>query len=188
MDLVMSDQNKRIHPHKFTLWVAIGSLVMMFAGLTSAYIVKRNQANWTTFDLPVIFWYSSVVIIASSISMRLSQNYFIAREMAKYRQMLALTMLLGSGFVVMQIVGFIQLFNSGITFTRNVSFSFLYTLVGLHAVHVIAGLIALFVMFVKIFSAKTRNYSSVPIEMMSTYWFFVDILWIYLFVFLLMIR
>lgn len=188
MALVMSDQSKKIHPHKFTLWVAIGSIVMMFAGLTSAYIVKRNQANWTTFDLPVLFWYSTAVIIASSIAMRFSVKYFHDRDMNHYRQMLTLTMMLGIGFVIMQIFGFVQLFNSGITFTKNVSFSFLYTLVGLHAVHVIGGIIALVVMFFKIFSAKSRNYSSVPIEMMSTYWFFVDILWIYLFIFLLMIR
>jgi hypothetical protein len=72
----MNDQRKRIHPHKFTLWVGIGSIVMMFAGLTSAYIVKRNLVNWITFDLPVIFWYSTAVIIASSITIMVSRNYF----------------------------------------------------------------------------------------------------------------
>ena len=189
MDLIiMADQKQRMHPRKFTLWIAIASIVMMFAGLTSAYIVKRNQPNWTTFQLPIIFWYSSAVIILSSITMKMSQNYFVAREMAKYRRMLAITMLLGILFVVMQIVGFTQLFSAGVTFTKNVSFSFLYTLVGLHAVHVLGGLIALFVMFIQLFSSRRRNYSSVPVEMMSTYWLFVDLLWIYLFIFLLMIR
>ena len=188
MNLIMTAQNKRMHPHKFTLLVALGCIVMMFAGLTSAYIVKRNQANWTTFDLPVIFWYSSVVIIISSITMRVSKNYFVAREMAKYRQMLFITMLLGIAFVVLQFIGFRQLNDSGITFTKNVAFSFLYTLVGLHALHVVGGLIALLVIFARAFSSKSRNYSVVPIEMMSTYWFFVDVLWIYLFIFLQMIR
>ena len=188
MDIIMTDQKKRVHPHKFTLWVAMGSIVMMFAGLTSAYIVKRSQANWLTFELPVVFWYSTAVLIASSITMRLSQKFFVEGEKVKYRRYLGLTLLLGTGFVLLQVLGFNRLFDSGVTFTRNVSFSFLYTLVGLHAVHVIGGLIALIVMFLKIFSRRSRNYSSVPIEMMSTYWFFVDILWIYLFVFLLMIR
>ena len=184
----MKDQKQRIHPHKFTVWIAIASIVMMFAGLTSAYIVKRNQANWLTFELPLAFWYSTAVIVLSSITMKLSQNYFVTREMPRYRKMLTITMLLGIVFVALQIIGFYQLFNSGVTFTRNVSFSFLYTLVGLHAVHVIGGIIALIAMFFKIFSTKSRNYSVVPVEMMTTYWLFVDLLWIYLFVFLLMIR
>ncbi len=184
----MKDQSKRIHPHKFTLWVGIGSIVMMFAGLTSAYIVKRNLANWVSFDLPVIFWYSTAVIILSSITIMLSQNYFKQREMLKYRQMLTLTMILGILFIVMQCIGFAQLWNGGITLTKNVSFSFLYIIVGLHALHVVAGVIALIVIFLKAFSIKTRVYSEVPIEMMNIYWHFVDFLWIYLFIFLMLIR
>ena len=184
----MTTQQKRIHPHKFTLWVAICSIVMMFAGLTSAYIIKRNQANWLTFDLPVIFWYSTALIIISSVTLMLSQRAFAERAMSKYRKMLAVTCLLGISFIIMQVIGFTQLTASGFTLTKNVAYSFVYILVGLHALHVIGGVIALVVMLVRIFSSKTRNYSSVPVEMMSTYWHFVDLLWIYLFVFLLMIR
>ncbi len=188
MDLVMNEQNKRIHPHKFTLWVGIGSIVMMFAGLTSAYIVKRNLANWITFDLPVIFWYSTAVIIVSSITIMLARNYFKQRAMFKYRQMLMATMFLGILFIAMQCIGFTQLWNNGITLTKNVSFSFLYIIVGLHAVHVVAGAIALIVIFLKAFSSKTRMYSEIPIEMMNIYWHFVDFLWIYLFIFLILIK
>ncbi len=188
MDLIMTNQQKRIHPHKFTLWVVICSMVMMFAGLTSAYIIKRNQANWLTFELPVIFWYSSAIIILSSFTMMISKRAFAEREMGKYRRMLAITTLLGITFIVLQAIGFYQLSGSGITLTRNVAFSFLYVLVGLHALHVIGGVITLTVMLVRVFSRKSRNYSIVPVEMMSMYWHFVDLLWIYLFVFLLMIR
>ncbi len=159
MDIVINDQRKRIHPHKFTLWVGIGSIVMMFAGLTSAYIVKRNLANWITFDLPVIFWFSTAVIIVSSITVMLTRNYFKQAEMAKYRQWLTITMLLGVLFVALQTIGFIQLWNKGITLTKNVSFSFLYIIVGLHAVHVIAGVIAILVVFLKSFSIKRKTYS-----------------------------
>ncbi|MEP6616912.1 MAG: cytochrome c oxidase subunit 3 [Ginsengibacter sp.] len=188
MELVMKEERKKIHPHKFTLWVGIGSIVMMFAGLTSAYIVKRNLANWITFDLPVIFWYSTAVIIASSFTIFLSQNYFKNGEMAKYRQWITITIILGVTFVAMQVLGFVQLWSRGITLTKNVSFSFLYVIVGLHAVHVVAGVIALLVMFLKAFSIKRKLYSSLPIEMMSTYWHFVDLLWIYLLVFLVLIK
>ncbi|MDB5198438.1 MAG: heme-copper oxidase subunit [Chitinophagaceae bacterium] len=188
MELVMTEQRKKIHPHKFTLWVAIGSITMMFAGLTSAYIIKRNQPNWLEFDLPVIFWYSTAAIVSSSITIWLAVRAFRQGEMAKYRKMLIVTFVLGIVFVSLQVLGFIQLWNQGITLTRNVSVSFLYPIVGLHAIHVIGGVIALLIMFLKAFSRKQKTYSAVPVEMMSTYWHFVDLLWIYLLFFLLMIR
>ena len=184
----MTRQRQKMHPHKFTLWVAIGSITMMFAGLTSAYIVKRNQPNWLTFNLPVIFWYSTAVIIASSLTIMLCKRYFIQKEMAKYRQMLLVTTLLGILFVVLQIIGFKQLWANGITLTKNVAYSFLFIIVGLHAVHVIGGVIALMVTFLKAFSTRVKNYSSVPVELIGTYWHFVDFLWIYLLAFLLMIQ
>ncbi|MBC7889613.1 MAG: cytochrome c oxidase subunit 3 [Ferruginibacter sp.] len=188
MSTVVMEQRKRIHPHKFTLWVGVASIVMMFAGLTSAYIVKRNQANWVTFDLPVMFWYSTVVIVISSFTLYLSNKAFRQREMAKYRGLVVATLLLGIIFVIMQVVGFNLLWLKGITLTKNVSFSFLYVILGLHALHVIGGVVALVVLFAKAFSSKVRNYNIVPLEVISTYWHFVDALWIYLLIFLLLIR
>ncbi|MEO6456236.1 MAG: heme-copper oxidase subunit III [Ginsengibacter sp.] len=179
----MNDQRKRIHPHKFTLWVGIASIIMMFAGLTSAYIVKRNLANWISFDLPILFWYSTLLIILSSLTIMVSRNYFKQGEMARYRQWLTVTTGLGILFVIMQTIGFINLWNSGITLTRNVSFSFLYIIVGLHALHVVAGVIALSVILVRSFSSRRKLYSTVQIDLMSTYWYFVDFLWIYLLIF-----
>lgn len=188
MSTVVIQQRKRIHPHKFTLWVGIASIIMMFAGLTSAYIVKRNQANWTTFKLPEMFWYSTAVIILSSLTLYLAQNAFKQREMAKYRSLVVATLFLGILFIALQVIGFNQLWENGITLTKNVSFSFLYVIVGLHALHVIGGLVALIILFLNAFSSKVRNYNLVPIEVISTYWHFVDVLWIYLLVFLIMIR
>lgn len=188
MSAVVMEQRKRIHPHKFTLWVGIGSLLMMFAGFTSAYIVKRNLANWQTFDLPQFFWYSTAAIILSSVTIYLAQKAFKQREMQKYRSLLVATLILGVLFFVFQTLGFIQLWNKGITLQANVSYSFLYVIVMAHAAHVLGGIIALIVLFAKAFSTKTRNYNSVPVELVSTYWHFVDILWIYLLIFLIMIR
>lgn len=188
MIAIMSDQKKRIHPHKFTLWVGIGSIVMMFAGLTSAYIVKRNLANWISFDLPPAFYISTAVIIISSITMLLCKQNFIKSEMQKYRTWLFITMILGIVFVVLQTIGFINLWKDGITLTRNVAFSFLYIIVGLHAIHVVAGVIALVVTYIRSLSVKRKNYSVVPVDLLSTYWHFVDLLWLYLLVFLVMIR
>ena len=188
MNIVATAQRNRIHPHKFTLWVGIGSILMMFAGLTSAYIVKRNQANWVTFNLPAAFWYSTAVIIVSSITLYLASKAFKERLMSRYRSLMAGTLVLGVLFIILQFIGFRQLWLNGITLTANVSYSFLYIIVGLHAAHVFGGIIALIVMSVKAFSIKTRNYSIVPVDLISTYWHFVDILWIYLLVFLIMIR
>ena len=185
--VAMTTRNK-IHPHKFTLWVGIGSILMMFAGLTSAYIVKRNQANWITFDLPVAFWYSTAAIIISSITIMMATRSFKERAMGRYRSLTAATVVLGMIFIVLQIFGFRQLWLAGLTLQSNVSISFLYVIVGLHVLHVLGGIIALIVLSLKAFSSKMRNYSAVPVELVSTYWHFVDILWIYLLIFLLMIR
>lgn len=188
MQTVAMEQRKKIHPHKFTLWVAIGSLLMMFAGLTSAYIVKRNQANWQTFELPLLFWYSTVAIVMSSVTMYLAEKAFKQREIQKYRKLLGVTLVLGVLFIVLQSLGFQQLWTKGITLQASVSYSFLYVIVGLHAAHVLSGVAVLVVMFLKEFSKKKRDYNIVPVELTSTYWHFVDALWIYLLIFLVMIR
>ena len=188
MIAVMREEKNNIHPLKFVMWSACASIVMMFAGLSSAYIVKRNQANWLTYDIPVIFYYSTAVIILSSITIILCRKAFVKRQMKQYKNWLALTTILGITFVLLQYTGFTELWASGITFTRNVAFSFLYIIVGLHAVHVLGGVIALIVMYLKSFSKKRKNYSPIPIELMNTYWHFVDGLWIYLLLFLIMIR
>lgn len=179
-------QQNKIHPHKFTLWVAIGSIVMMFAGLTSAYIVKRSQANWALLEMPLIFWYSTGAIILSSLTIFLAKRAFGERQMRKYRQMLGITALLGVVFLILQIIGFLSYGHQDIRLTgagSNPSYSFLLAIASLHAVHVIGGVITLVVMYLRALSSKSRNYSAVPIDVASTYWHFVDLLWIYLFIF-----
>ena len=188
MSTVVMEQRKKIHPHKFTLWIGIGSILMMFAGLTSAYIVKRNQSNWITFELPLAFWYSTAAIVLSSITLFLAGRSFRERNMQQYRSLMTVTIVLGVLFIVLQVIGFKQLWHIGVTLQKNVSFSFLYVIVGLHAAHVIGGIIALLVLFTKAFSNTTRNYTTVPVEVTSTYWHFVDLLWVYLLIFLIMIR
>lgn len=186
MAMAMKGQREKIHPYKYLMWITIIGIVMMFAGLTSAYIVKSNQANWLAFNVPQIFWYSTGVIILSSITIMLSRSAFHNRNRAAYKMCLGLTILLGIIFVGMQYFGFTELWSNGITLTRNVSFSFLYVIVGLHALHVGAGVIALLFIFINAFRTQKKVYSSVSIDLMNTYWHFVDILWIYLLIFLTM--
>jgi cytochrome c oxidase subunit III len=179
---------KRMHPHKFTLWVAIGSIVMMFAGLTSAFIVKSNQSTWIPVAVPKIFWASTAAILLSSLTIQLALRSFKQRFMQQYRMLVGLTLTLGIAFVVMQWLGFQQLWNDqGITFKGGGAGQFLYVIFGLHALHVAGGVIALVVMFVKAFIGRSKNYSAVPVEVAATYWHFVDLLWIYLLVFFMLI-
>jgi cytochrome c oxidase subunit 3 len=188
MIAVMKQEKNKMHPLKFVMWGACATIVMMFTGLSSAYIVKRTQGNWITYDIPGIFYYSTAVIILSSITILLTRKAFINRQMKQYKAWLAITMILGITFVILQYTGFKELWASGITLTRNVSFSFLYIIVGLHAIHVIGGVVALIVMYLKSFSTRRKNYSPIYIGLMSTYWHFVDLLWIYLLFFFIVVR
>ncbi|MFZ4771914.1 MAG: cytochrome c oxidase subunit 3 [Ferruginibacter sp.] len=188
MGALLMEQRKKIHPYKFNLWVAMGSMVMMFAGLTSAYVVKRNQPNWQVFELPHLFWYSTAVILISSVTMHLALRAFKKTQKSKYRTLISVTFLLGVLFVVCQFIGFYQLQQKGVTMQKNVSYSFLYVIAGLHVIHLIGGVIALLVLFIKAFSKKVKTYDPVPVEVMATYWHFVDFLWIYLLLFLMAIR
>lgn len=186
MTTVQTNEPKRIHPHKFTMWVAMGSIVMAFAGLTSAYIVKKNQSSWLEFDLPLVFWYSTAVILASSLTMYLATKAFKAREMGRYRTLMTVTAALGLLFIVMQYLGFLDLEARNIALVgakSNSAASFLLVITGLHMVHVLGGVIALLVMFIRAYNSKVKTYSSVPVEVVGTYWHFVDVLWIYLFIF-----
>jgi cytochrome c oxidase subunit 3 len=188
MDAVSIDQKKRIHPHKFTLWVAIGSIVMMFAGLTSAFIVKSNQTNWITVEMPQIFWASTAVMLTSSLTIQLALRSFKQREMSRYRLLIAVTLLLGIAFIVLQWIGFGELWKQHITFRGAGAGQFLYVIFGLHALHVAGGVFALLVIFAKAYASRVKFYSSVPVEVAATYWHFVDILWIYLLVFFMVIQ
>jgi cytochrome c oxidase subunit III len=186
----MKEQKGKIHPYKFTLWVALGSIVMMFAGFTSAYIVKRNQANWQGFDLPSIFMYSTALILVSSITMQLAVRKFKDRRMDLYRRFLLLTAILGVGFIVMQWIGFQTLSQNGIKLVgpgSNVSGSFLAVIAGVHMAHVLGGVVALLFMIRRALSSSSRTYSAVGPEVAATYWHFVDFLWIYLYIFLTLV-
>jgi cytochrome c oxidase subunit 3 len=186
MTSAIDNKPQAIHPHKFTLWVAMGSIVMMFAGLTSAYIVKKNQSNWLEFNLPIIFWYSTGIILLSSLTIQLAAKSFKAREMGRYRTLITLTAFLGLVFLAMQVGGFMDLESRDIALTgskSNSAASFLLVITGLHMLHVLGGVIAILIIFARAYASRVKNYSSLPIEMAATYWHFVDVLWIYLFIF-----
>jgi cytochrome c oxidase subunit III len=168
MDIVSAQQDNKVHPHKFILWVAIASIIMMFAGLTSAYIVKSGQANWQDVRLPNTFWYSTAILLISSITIQVAYRAIKQREMTQYRSLLIVTLVLGIVFVVLQGIGFSWLWAHGVHFDGAGAGQFLYILFGLHALHVVGGIIALIIIILKQYTGKTRSYNTVQAEVMST--------------------
>jgi cytochrome c oxidase subunit 3 len=186
MSTLTTNQPQRLHPHRFIMWIAIGSIVMMFAGMTSAYIVKKNQGNWLAFELPVVFWYSTAVILASSVTIYLAGLALKSGKLSAYKILITITSILGVVFVNMQWTGFQDLEMRGIALIgtqSNSSSSFLFIITGMHMLHVLGGVIALIIMFFRSFLIKKDQINLVPVQTVSTYWHFVDILWIYLFIF-----
>jgi len=186
MSTLTTTEPQRIHPHRFIMWVAIGSIVMMFAGMTSAYIVKKNQGNWLAFELPVVFWYSTAVILASSLTIYLANVALKAGKLVPYKLLITITSILGILFVIMQWTGFQDLEMRGIALIgtqSNSSSSFLFIITGMHMLHVLGGVVALIALFFRSFWLKKDQLSLVPVQIVATYWHFVDILWIYLFIF-----
>jgi cytochrome c oxidase subunit 3 len=183
----ISAQRQKIHPHKLLMWIAIASICMMFAGWTSAFMVRKAQGNWLIFTMPVSFWISTAVILLSSFTMHLSVKAFKAREMTKYKSLFGLTAMLGLAFMFLQFSGFYEMHSAGITLksvAEGVSGSFIYVISGVHLLHMLGGVIALLLVFLRNhFRTRTKVYSSNGLEIMATYWHFVDVLWIYLFLF-----
>ena len=180
-------EKKKIHPYQFYLWGGLGSIVMMFAGLTSAYIVKKSQASWLEFELPNVFMISTVVILISSFTIQMAVKKQKEQNENQYRGFLSLTAILGVVFIILQIQGFMNLEANSIALVgarSNSAASFLFVITGLHLLHVLGGVLALVWISLRAFSSKNNFNNELPVKLISNYWHFVDILWVYLFVFL----
>jgi cytochrome c oxidase subunit III len=181
---------KRINPQLFALWVGMASVVMLFGAFTSAYIVKQGAGNWLQFTMPTAFFISSALIVVSSILLHIGYNAYKSKAYSKYRIMVLVTTLLGIGFVALQYVGWATLFNNGVDLKSNVGGSFFYLITGMHALHVLGGIAVLLLTTLNAYMApvyyneKRRN----RIEMATHFWHFLGALWIYLFIFLNVIR
>jgi cytochrome c oxidase subunit III len=171
-------------------------MMMMFAGFTSAYIVKKaDSSDWVNFPLPNVFYLSTLLIVLSSITLHIGIRYFKKQDLKGYRRFLGLTLLLGILFIVFQIVGWVQLKHEGIEMAEVISGAFFYVISGTHALHVLGGILILLISLVGI-SKKIKDpvydvtmqispQRLFKVSLVATYWHFVDGLWIYLFFFLL---
>jgi cytochrome c oxidase subunit 3 len=185
-----SNQNDFVfNPKKFVLWLIIVASVMLFAGFTSAYIVRRGEGNWELFKLPTSFIYSTIVIALSSISMQASVMAAKKGNSKRASAMLWITLGLGLAFCALQYLGWKQLIADNVYFAfSNPSNSFVYVITGVHLAHVIGGLVFLIGIAIQSLKKQQNNGINIYHSMCNTYWHFIGILWIYLYFFLYLNR
>ena len=177
-------QNK-IHPKLFALVVSFASIFMMFAGFTSAYIVKKMGGSWLDFEFPTMFFISTVVILFSSITLHFSYSSFNKGNEKSYKLFLLLSFILGIIFLGSQVKGYGEIVEQGYSFTDNASISFLIIISAVHAIHVLGGVAAIILAMIH---AYFLPYKPTPVrklrfQLTVWYWHFVDLLWLYLFIF-----
>lgn len=189
MDLTKgTTQDKQKRAKKMMLWFGIISLVMSFAGLTSAFIVSSSREDWlVNFTLPSAFTYSTLIILLSSVLLFLAKQSFKNNKSAITTSLLIGTFVLGIVFIYSQIQGFNQIIASGYNFTgptSNITISYIYVIAVVHILHVLAGIICLFVVIINQLNKKYSKQNRLGFDLASNFWHFVDILWVYLFFFL----
>lgn len=195
METPLSEQeeNRQIREKvaKPLLLLAMGSMVMIFGSLTSAYIVRMGKGEWLHFDLPKMFYVSTAVIIISSVTMNWTLSSAKKNDFKSMKMASLITLLLGVAFVVFQFQGWAALVDQKIFFagkSSNASGQFMYALTGLHMVHLIGGLFALLVVWIKSTRQKYNSENLLGIRLCAIFWHFLDALWIFLFLFLLFVR
>ena len=170
--------------YKQLLWVGIGSIVMFFGGLTSAYIVRKAEGNWLEFQMPIWFTLSTIAVIASSLSLWCALHNIKKDKSAT--NFLATTLIIGLTFTFSQVQGWKDLVYQGVYLTgegSNPSGSFIYVITLAHLIHLLGGIVAL---SITTFKSKLNIYSKenyLGIELISIYWHFIGLLWLYLFLF-----
>ena len=173
------------------LWVSMISMVMFFAGLTSAYVISMRRDDWVTFDLPDTFYTSTFLIILSSITIFISQRLIKKEKRELSIGFLVTTLILGIAFVWFQWIGFNELKDAGLYFTgkeSTVSTSFIIGITLMHVIHIAAGIIVLLVVIYNHFKYRYKADDLLGFELGAIFWHFVDVLWIYLFLFFYFIR
>ncbi len=177
-----------MHPKKFAMWLFIGSVAMLFAAFTSAYIVRQAEGNWLYFDLPNLFYITSGIILVSSITLQWAYLEAKKDNLDRVKLLVGITSFLGVAFLVGQLMAWSQLVDRSVYLVGNPSGSFIYILTGLHGAHLISGIVFLLIVLNSTFKFKIHSKNLAQLEMCLTYWHFLGGLWLYLFVFLILYR
>ncbi|MBC2843477.1 cytochrome c oxidase subunit 3 [Winogradskyella flava] len=196
MDLTQgTPEEKRARSKKMMLAFGIGSLVMSFAGLISAFIVSSKQRlnkDWlSNYELPNAFLISVGIILLSSLTFILAKRAIRQSNRSMASIYLLATLGLGIAFVFSQLEGFRQIIEAGYNFTgptSNITMSYIYLIAVVHIGHVIAGLICIIVVIYNHFKQKYNANNMLGLELAANFWHFVDLLWLVLFLFLYFFR
>ena len=183
----LTEREKIARSKKMMLWFGIVSLIMGFAGWTSAYIVSSSREDWLNdLTLPTEFFYSAFVLLISSLSYMMAIKAVKEDRSQQTTLYLVATFLLGVLFVSLQVIGFYTFIDMGYYFTgptSNVTVSFIYIIAIMHIVHLIAGFISLSVVIFNQIKGKYDSQNLLGLELGATFWHFLDLLWIYLVLF-----
>ena len=193
MDLAMEEQAvKQYKAKKMMLWVGMISMAMTFAGLTSAYVVSSSRADWLSqFKIPESFTVSTLFIVLSSFSFYLAKKSLLSKNIKATKILILTTFMLALLFVYFQFRGFADIIAQGYYFTgaeSSITTSFLYVLVLLHLAHLFAGIIALLVVYIRLVRGSYSGSNTLGFELAHLFWHFLDILWIYLYLFVVLYR
>ncbi|WP_243473109.1 cytochrome c oxidase subunit 3 [Winogradskyella sp. MH6] len=188
-------QEKTARSKKMMLWFGIGSLIMSFSALISAFIVsskQRRDKDWlNSYDLPNAFYISVAIILLSSLTFVLAKKALKQKNIQMTTVWLLVTLALGIAFVFSQLEGFNQIIQTGYNFTgptSNITMSYIYLIAVVHILHVIAGLICILVVIYNHFKQKYNANNMLGLELAANFWHFVDLLWLVLFLFLYFFR
>jgi cytochrome c oxidase subunit 3 len=193
MDLTQgTEQEKRARAKKMMLWFGIVSLLMGFAGWTSAYIVSSSREDWLKdFELPLAFFISTGVIIISSVTYHIAKKAVEKDKRKTATIWLLATLVLGITFILLQFLGFSQLIGQGYYFTgptSSITMSYIFLIAVVHILHVVAGLISLLVVLYNHLQNKYSSTNMLGLELGLTFWHFLDLLWVYLILFFYFFR
>jgi cytochrome c oxidase subunit 3 len=191
MDLAMDEQAvKQYKAKKMMLWVGMISMAMTFAGLTSAYVVSSTRADWLSqFEMPSAFAISTLLILLSSITFFMAKKSLEAKKLKQTKTGVLTTFLLALLFIYFQFKGFGDIIAKGYYFTgaeSSITTSFLYVLVLLHLAHLFAGMIVLTVVYIRLLRGSYSGSNTLGFELAHLFWHFLDILWIYLYLFVVL--
>ncbi len=191
MEMIMTTEEQKSRTdrsYKLILLFAMVSMTMMFAGLTSAFVVSKSRADWLKdFQLPIAFYYSTAAIIGCSVAFHLAKKAIQKNNQSKTTIFLLTTLVLGILFVILQFVGFGQIVDNGYYFTgsgSSITTTFLYVVTVVHLIHLAGGVISLLIIIYNHFKQKYNSSQTLGIELGAMYWHFLDLLWVYLFLFL----
>lgn len=177
---------RSMNPKKFAMWLFIITITMLFASLTSAYIVKKSEGNWLDFEFPYLFQVTSVIIVLSSVSLQFAYYSAKKNNILNIRIGLIVTTLLAFLFLIGQYMSWGELVAQDVFFVGNPAGSFIYVFTGLHAAHLIGGIVFLIIVVTNAFKYKIHSKNLNQLEMCTTYWHFLGGLWLYLYLFLVL--